>query len=62
MLRLHVIYKNGNKLDQDVNYLASDGEHIIYTVRRNPHPVFQRPVMIPIKNLEQWELEEIENV
>lgn len=60
MLKLHLTYKNGNTLDESVNYLASDSKYLIYTVRTNPTPVFSTPVRIPLKNLASWELEEID--
>lgn len=57
-LILTVVYKNGNKLRQLVNYLHMERGKIWYTVdKQNYYSVIEEPVGIPIENIESFDLE-----
>ena len=56
-LRLTVTYKNGNQIQDLVNYLVFEDGNIVYTVDKQAHSVFQEPVRIPVENIERYALE-----
>lgn len=58
-LILTVIYKNGNKLRQMVNYLHVEHGRIWYTIDKQTHySVVEEPVGIPLDNVESLDLEQ----
>ena len=52
LLVLH--YKNGADIIQKINYIHQSETHLIFTRKRNPAPVFQDVIRIPIENLAAW--------
>lgn len=56
MITLKITYKNGNELSQKINYLHIEDGKLFYTVDKNPHPVFQEPVSIPLENIKMLDV------
>ena len=57
-MKLTIIYKNGNKLEQLVNYVHLENDAIYYTMNKHVHGIFQEPVRIPIENIDKFDVEE----
>lgn len=59
MLKLTVNYKNGNTIENKVNYLHFENGCIFYTVDEQVHGIFQEPVRVPLENIVSYDLEEV---
>ena len=57
-MKLTIIYKNGNQLEQLVNYVHLENGAIYYTMNKQVHGTFQEPVRIPIENIDKFDVEE----
>lgn len=55
-MELDISYKNGTKLTHKINYLHFENGFIYFTIDKNPHPIFQEPVKIPLENIYAFEV------
>ena len=53
-MMIAIEYKNGTTIKQDIHYVASDGTYLIFSVKKNPSPVWDEPVRVPLKNIKAW--------
>ena len=55
-MEIFIIYKNGTTVTHKINYLHCQNGFICFTIDRNPHPIFQEPVKIPLENIDTFEV------
>ena len=53
-MEITIKYKNGHMITNNINYLHFENGNIYFTVLRNPTPVFDAPVKIPLENIESY--------
>ena len=51
-MKITITYKTGLVLSDNVHDARVEDGNLIYTVEKNPHPVFQTPVTIPVENID----------
>lgn len=56
-MKITVIYKNGNKIIQPINYLYFEDNAIYYTLDKKIHGAFQKPVKILLENVDNFDVE-----
>ena len=59
MLQITITYKNGNTITDKTETASIAYGKFCYTPSINPHPIFVRPVMIPLENIEHLDVKEM---
>ena len=50
-MKVQITYKNGNTITDKAHYVHTEDGKLYYTVAKNSMPVYQSPVIIPLKNI-----------
>ena len=63
-MKIKIVYKGGNSVVSDVNYTYTEKGYLYYTRNQKINPVFQKPVKIPLSDIEEvvWVLDKPEPV
>ena len=56
---LTIYYKNGNTIDQLVNYLHVEDNTLYFTVDRQDQQLITRPAAVPMANINGYDLKPI---
>lgn len=51
---LAITYKTENVVFEIVNYVHTEDEKLYFTVKENPTPAVQTPVIVPLENIKNF--------